>query len=79
MENKELAREIFRIVGPGENVRQASHCMTRLRLQLDRQDVDRDALKKLPGVMGVNQDMIRMFAASRAFDMLRRYLEDTSE
>ena len=55
MENKELAREIFRIVGPGENVRQASHCMTRLRLQLDRQDVDRDALKKLPGVMGVNQ------------------------
>ena len=55
MENKELAREIFRIVGPGENVRQASHCMTRLRLQLDRQDVDRDALKELPGVMGVNQ------------------------
>ena len=25
------------------------------------------------------RDMIRMFAASRAFDMLRRYLEDTSE
>lgn len=24
------------------------------------------------------RDMIRMFAASRAFDMLRRYLEDTS-
>ena len=55
MENKELAREIFRIVGPGENVRQASHCMTRLRLQLEIQEVDRDALKELPGVMGVNQ------------------------
>ena len=52
MENKELAREIFRIVGPGENVRQASHCMTRLRLQLEIQEVDRDALKELPGVMG---------------------------
>lgn len=35
MENKELAREILKIVGPRENVRQASHCMTRLRLQLE--------------------------------------------
>ena len=54
MENKELAREILKIVGPRENVRQASHCMTRLRLQLEKQQVDQSALKELPGVMGVN-------------------------
>lgn len=55
MENKELARQILQVVGPGTNVRQATHCMTRLRLVLDDQDVDRESLKKLPGVMGVNQ------------------------
>ena len=55
MENKELARQILLVVGPGANVRQATHCMTRLRLVLENQDVNREALKKLPGVMGVNQ------------------------
>ena len=55
MENKELARQILAVVGPKGNVRQATHCMTRLRLVLADQDVDREALKKLPGVMGVNQ------------------------
>ena len=55
MENKELARQILLVVGSGANVRQATHCMTRLRLVLENQDVDREALKKLPGVMGVNQ------------------------
>lgn len=55
MENKELARQILQVVGPGTNVRQATHCMTRLRLVLEHQDVDRESLKKLPGVMGVNQ------------------------
>lgn len=55
MENKELARQILQVVGPKGNVRQATHCMTRLRLVLENQDVDRETLKKLPGVMGVNQ------------------------
>ena len=35
MENKELARQILQVVGPGTNVRQATHCMTRLRLVLE--------------------------------------------
>ena len=55
MANEELARQILQVVGPKGNVRQATHCMTRLRLVLENQDVDREALKKLPGVMGVNQ------------------------
>lgn len=54
MGNKELAQAILDITGPRKNVRQASHCMTRLRLQLEDQEVDREALAKLPGVMGVN-------------------------
>lgn len=55
MENKDLARAILDLVGPRDNVLQASHCMTRLRLQLADRAVDRQALEKLPGVMGINE------------------------
>lgn len=55
MTNEQLAKEILGLVGPASNVRQSTHCMTRLRLQLVEDHVDRQALKKLPGVMGVNQ------------------------
>ena len=55
MTNKELAAAILALVGPKQNVRQVTHCMTRLRLQLEDDAIDRAALKKLPGVMGVNQ------------------------
>lgn len=55
MTNEQLAREILDLVGPKSNVRQSTHCMTRLRLQLVDDNIDRAALKKLPGVMGVNQ------------------------
>ena len=55
MTNEQLAGAILALVGPKKNVRQVTHCMTRLRLQLEDDDVDRAALKKLPGVMGVNQ------------------------
>ena len=34
MDYKSLAKKIFDITGPEENILQASHCMTRLRLQL---------------------------------------------
>lgn len=55
MTNEQLAAEILALVGPKKNVRQVTHCMTRLRLQLEDDGVDKAALKKLPGVMGVNQ------------------------
>lgn len=53
MENKELAREIFALTGPRDNVQKAYHCMTRLRLEL-KQEPDLEKLKQLPGVLGIN-------------------------
>lgn len=54
MENyKDLCNQILENVGGKENVRGASHCMTRLRLSLrDKSKANIDALKNVKGVMG---------------------------
>ena len=50
----ELAEQIFEKLGGKENVTFASHCMTRLRLNLkDESLADVEAIKKIPGVLGV--------------------------
>lgn len=55
MTDKELASAILAIVGPADNIQKAGNCMTRLRLQLLQHRDDMDSqLKKLPGVLGVN-------------------------
>lgn len=49
-----IAEEILKIAGPKENIAQAHHCMTRLRLALaDKSGLDADAIRKIPGVLGV--------------------------
>jgi sucrose PTS system EIIBCA or EIIBC component len=53
--NKELALEIYKIIGPAENVLHAENCMTRLRVQLQNRNFNNNDLKKLVGVMGVNE------------------------
>lgn len=56
MDYKSLAKKIFDITGPEENILRASHCMTRLRLQLAQAAPETAAqLKALEGVIGVNQ------------------------
>ncbi|WP_435955423.1 PTS N-acetylmuramic acid transporter subunit IIBC [Dryocola sp. BD626] len=46
--------QILHLTGGSENVLVCGNCMTRLRLTLkDRQRVDHEELKKIPGVMGV--------------------------
>ncbi len=51
--NKQIAQNILPLVGGKENVAQAMHCMTRLRLTLKDQDkADVDGLKKIAGVAG---------------------------
>lgn len=49
--NKELAEQILPLVGGKENILQATHCMTRLRLNLkDYSKADKDEIKKINGV-----------------------------
>lgn len=49
----DLCNQMLENVGGKENVSQAVHCMTRLRLNLkDRSQVDMDAVKGIKGVLG---------------------------
>ncbi|MCW2479891.1 PTS transporter subunit EIIB, partial [Candidatus Symbiopectobacterium sp. NZEC135] len=49
-----MVEEILYLIGGRENVILCGNCMTRLRLTLkDRQLIALDALKKIPGVLGV--------------------------
>ena len=56
MTNKELALEIYKIIGPADNVVHAENCMTRLRVQLQKKNFTNEDLKNLVGVMGVNEE-----------------------
>lgn len=56
MDYKSLAKKIFDITGPEENILHAANCMTRLRLQLAQAAPETAAqLKALEGVISVNQ------------------------
>lgn len=49
----QLCETLLPLVGGTENILQANHCMTRLRLDLkDYSKADMDAIKKVPGVVG---------------------------
>lgn len=55
--NRALAAAILPLVGGAGNVTSIAHCMTRLRLGIqDRSLVQDQALKAVPGVMGVVED-----------------------
>lgn len=52
-EYNKLCTEILENIGGKENITYATHCVTRLRLNLkDKNQVDLDAVKKIPGVLG---------------------------
>lgn len=51
----DLAWSIYEIVGPGSNIKQVYHCMTRLRLHVRQDSFTADELRQLPGVLGVNK------------------------
>lgn len=53
MNYKNVATEILSKVGGKENIKDVTHCVTRLRFTLvDIKKVDEDAIKKINGVMG---------------------------
>ena len=54
MKYTKMVEAIVEHVGGKSNISVATHCMTRLRLNLeDSSKVDAEALKKLDGVLGV--------------------------
>jgi len=54
--NQEIASKILKAVGGKDNVAQAIHCMTRLRLNLkDESLLDVEEAKKIPGVLNVQK------------------------
>lgn len=57
MDKQQLSKDILKLVGGEENIDQVTHCMTRLRFNLnDNNLVDRTTLKNTPGVMGVTEN-----------------------
>ena len=54
LDYKSSAEQILDLVGGKTNITQFAHCSTRLRFTLkDNSKANLDALKKVPGVMGV--------------------------
>lgn len=54
MDQQQLSKEILKLVGGENNIDQVTHCMTRLRFNLnDNNKADKKALQNTPGVMGV--------------------------
>ncbi|ETT31347.1 PTS system, beta-glucosides-specific IIA component [Paenibacillus sp. FSL R5-192] len=57
MDKQQLSKDILKLVGGEENIDQVTHCMTRLRFNLnDNNQADRTTLKNTPGVMGVTEN-----------------------
>lgn len=53
IDNKQIAADVLAAVGGAENVTSATHCMTRLRLNLKDQSIPNDAeVKAIKGVLG---------------------------
>lgn len=57
MDKQQLSKDILKLVGGEENIDQVTHCMTRLRFNLnDNKKADKATLKNTPGVMGVMEN-----------------------
>ena len=53
-DNRKIAQDVLEAVGGSTNVAHATHCMTRLRLNLKDDSIPNDEqVKKIPGVLGV--------------------------
>lgn len=54
MDYKKISQEILKNIGGKENIENAAHCVTRLRLVLkDKNNFDKEALSKIEGTKGV--------------------------
>ncbi len=57
MNYKEIARQIFLVTGPADNIKTINHCMTRLRLNLMKLSPDmEERLNRIDGVISTNRN-----------------------
>ena len=55
MDYEKLARDIYALMGPADNITQVYHCMTRLRLHVQEEHFTKGQLSAIPGVLGINK------------------------
>lgn len=55
MDYEKLARDIYALMGPADNITQVYHCMTRLRLHVQEEHFTKEQLSAIPGVLGINK------------------------
>ena len=55
MDYEKLARDIYALMGPTDNITQVYHCMTRLRLHVQEEHFTKEQLAAIPGVLGINK------------------------
>ncbi len=55
MDYEKLARDIYALMGPADNITQVYHCMTRLRLHVQEEHFTKEQLAAIPGVLGINK------------------------
>ena len=55
MDYEKLARDIYDLMGPADNITQVYHCMTRLRLHVQEEHFTKEQLSAIPGVLGINK------------------------
>ena len=54
--NQSIAEEILKNIGGSDNVKNLTHCMTRLRFVLkDESQANDEEIKQIPGVMGLRK------------------------
>ena len=80
MNYNHIAKQVFSLVGPADNILSATHCMTRLRLVLHAKSPEQiEALKKVEGVLGVydaGEELQIIFGPGRVDRVTEAFLKE---
>ena len=83
MNYTDIAKQLFSLVGPADNILSATHCMTRLRLVLHAKSPEQiEALKKVEGVLGVydaGEELQIIFGPGRVDRVTEAFLKELEE
>ncbi|MEK5145386.1 beta-glucoside-specific PTS transporter subunit IIABC [Paenibacillus sp. FSL M7-0134] len=78
MSNQKIAREILPLLGGEENVKDVTHCVTRLRLTLkDNEKADKAGIQAIQGVMGatVNGGQFQIIVGDKVSDVHSEFIK----
>lgn len=83
MNYTDIAKQLFSLVGPADNILSATHCMTRLRLVLHAKSPEQiEALKTVEGVLGVydaGEELQVIFGPGRVDRVTEAFLKELEE